>query len=93
MREKLYYIRLILNVYFEFSKSSFINFNIKYFCLSYIIFDAKYMSEVCFKHIFLDIIFIKYYIIQTKIFKVNVEKKILKKSKVDIYYGTDGVFN
>ena len=54
-------------------------FDRKYFCLYYIILDVKYMNELGFKCIFIDIIFIKYYIIQTKIFMVKV--KIKKKSK------------
>jgi hypothetical protein len=42
------------------------------------------MNELGFKCIFVDIIFIKYYKIQTKIFKIKVKVKRLKKSKVDI---------
>lgn len=38
-----------------------------------------------------DIIFIKYYIIQIKIFMVKLEQEKLRKFKVDTYYGTEGV--
>jgi hypothetical protein len=47
--------------------------------MCYIILDLKYMNELFFKCIFIDIIFIKYYIIQTKIFIVKTELKGLQK--------------
>ena len=40
---------------------------------------------------FIDINFIKYYITQTKLFKVKVKKIRLKKSKLDNYFGTEVV--
>ena len=40
---------------------------------------------------FIGIIFIKYYITQTKIFKVKIEKERLQKSKQDTCSGTEGV--
>lgn len=51
--------------------------------MCYIILDIKYMNGLGFKCIFINIIFIKYYITQTKIFKVKVENERLKKSKQD----------
>ena len=46
------------------------------FCHAY---DAKYMNKLGFKCILTGIIFIKYYITQTKIYKVIVFKKRLRK--------------
>ena len=43
------------------------------------------------KCVFIDITFIKYYITQTKIFKVKVKHKRLEKSKLDNNFGTEGV--
>ena len=49
------------------------------------------MNGLCFKCIFIGIIFIKYCITQTKIFIVKIEKERPKKSNDDNNFGTDGV--
>jgi hypothetical protein len=69
--EAIKYIKFLFKIFF------FINFDFNYFYLCYRILDVKYMNELSFnfKCIFVDINFIKYYIIHTKIFKVKVEEK------------------
>ena len=47
--------------------------------------------DCVFKCVFIDIIFIGYYITQTKIFNVKVTHVRLKKSKLDNNFGTEGV--
>ena len=49
------------------------------------------MNGLDFKRIFIDIIFIKYYITQIKIFKVKVKQERPRKVKLDTYNGTEGV--
>ena len=62
-----------------------------YFCLYYIILDAKYMNGLSFKCIFIDIIFIKYCITQIKILIVKVDNERPKKLKWDNNFETDGI--
>ena len=62
---------------FDFLKYFIFNFDLKYFCFCYIILDKNYTNENTFKTQFIHIFSIKYYITETKKFKVKFKKERL----------------